>query len=232
MRLYKTALRVGLGIFAASVLAGCGVEGGAGPATATVTVTETASVPADPASSTSAAAAPGSDSSSSASSAATVSVTPSTLEELPTIGDTQTHGGATVTLIDAEASRTLERNTSGHREGSGYETFEVVEADQGGRFVIATTEVQNDGSSSMDLTCSLPIMAKVVDAQGREFDTVKSLYELRGNPECNDQLQPGFSSEMTYAFLVPEGADIRGIYFQDLNLNDGDGAVFAFVPSL
>ncbi len=84
----------------------------------------------------------------------------------------------------------------------------------------------------MDLTCSLPIMAKVVDAQGREFDTVESLYELRGNPECNDQLQPGFSSEMTYAFLVPEGADIRGIYFQDLNLNDGDGAVFAFDPSL
>jgi hypothetical protein len=55
----------------------------------------------------------------------------------------------------------------------------------------------------------------LVDDRDRQFDTIDSLHEIRDNPECNVQLQPGFESDMTYIYMVPAGAKISGFAFRD-----------------
>jgi hypothetical protein len=67
----------------------------------------------------------------------------------------------------------------------------------------------------MDLTCSYPIANKLIDSEGRQYDSVDSLYELPNNPECNAGLQPGFTDHMTYAYRVPAGDLIVGWGFSD-----------------
>ncbi|MFD5514458.1 hypothetical protein [Streptomyces sp. NPDC127066] len=65
------------------------------------------------------------------------------------------------------------------------------------------TMVKNEGKTSMDLTCSLPIANAFVDDQDRRFDTIDDLYDVVGNPECNVQLQPGFKYGMQFVYRVP-----------------------------
>ena len=78
------------------------------------------------------------------------------------------------------------------------------------------THVVNNAKTSLDLTCSLPVNTKLVDDQERQFDPIDDLYKLKGNPECNDQLQPGFESDMTWLYRVPSTANVVGWAFQDL----------------
>jgi hypothetical protein len=40
-------------------------------------------------------------------------------------------------------------------------------------------------------------------------------YKIKGNPECNDRLQPGFESDMTWIYRVPTTANVVGWAFQD-----------------
>lgn len=186
--------------------------------TATVTVTATATATAEPEGETS--AEPAAESTADAEAQA------------GEVGEAVDHAGARLTVNSAEDSDTLSRNDSNYRQGSGYESYTEVPADDGGRFIVLEATVENIGKESMDLTCSWPINIKVVDMDGREFDTVDNLYELKNNPECNAQLQPGFSDEITYAFMVPEESEIIGVYFQDTNsLNANVGAV-RFTPTI
>jgi hypothetical protein len=76
--------------------------------------------------------------------------------------------------------------------------------------VMVSAHVVNNAQVSLDLTCSLPISTKLVDAQQRNFDAIDYLYKVKGNPECNDQLQPGFESDMTWVYLVPKTASVIG----------------------
>jgi CheY-like chemotaxis protein len=133
------------------------------------------------------------------------------------VGDTVTNGGVAVTVLSAGPVDTVELNESGFQAGSGYEEYTVTEPDPGGRFVAVQTHIVNNGRVSLDLTCSLPIDTILVDAQQREFDPIDSLHQLRGNPECNYQLQPGFESDMTYVYMVPESAAITGWVFADIS---------------
>ena len=136
--------------------------------------------------------------------------------QIAAVGDTVTNGGITLTLVSAGPVDTIELNESGYRPGSGYEDYAVTAPEPGGRFVAVQTHVVNNGRVSLDLTCSLPIDTILVDAQSREFDPIESLHELRGNPECNDQLQPGFEADMTYVYLVPTTAQVTGWVFADI----------------
>lgn len=144
--------------------------------------------------------------------------TPTTTPEpqIAAVGDTVTNGGITLTLVSAGSIDTIELNKSGYRPGSGYEDYTVTAPDPGGRFVAVQTHIVNNSRVSLDLTCSLPIDTILVDAQSREFDPIDSLHELRGNPECNDQLQPGFEADMTYVYLVPATAQVTGWVFADI----------------
>lgn len=130
------------------------------------------------------------------------------------IGQAIENNGVSLTVHSATTSPTLSRNLSNYRQGSGYETYTDVPADQGGQYLLVKTTVENTGTAPMDLTCSMPIHIVAFDGQDRTFSTVEKLYEIQGNPECNKQLQPGFSSEMTYAYLVPQDEHITGVAFR------------------
>lgn len=118
--------------------------------------------------------------------------------------------GFEMTISKVDESPQLLVNESGYSAGSGYEEFTEKKPDDGGKFVILRTKVENKSTESMDLTCSFPIDIKVFNDDGQEFDPVDELYTLKNNPECNDQLQPGFADEITYAFMVPESSEIIG----------------------
>jgi len=57
--------------------------------------------------------------------------------------------------------------------------------------------------------------SELVDDQDRQFDPIDDLYKLKGSPECNDQLQPGFESDMTWVYRLPSSANVVGWAFQD-----------------
>jgi hypothetical protein len=115
-----------------------------------------------------------------------------------------------MTIKKFRKAATLEVNKSNYQSGSGYETWTQQKPARGGTFVVLDTTVRNNSTESMDLTCSFPIDIRVFNTASQEFDPVESLYEMRGNPECNAQLQPGFTSTITYAFMVPKTSKIIG----------------------
>jgi hypothetical protein len=88
----------------------------------------------------------------------------------------------------------------------------------GGKYVRLDTTIKNDSQKSMDLTCSLDVQVVLIDRDRRQFDEVDDSYEIAGNPECNDGLQPGFSTDMAYIFEVPAQADITFFGFGDPNI--------------
>ena len=81
----------------------------------------------------------------------------------------------------------------------------------------------NNAQVSLDLTCSLPIRNVLVDDRNRNFDAIEDLYKIRGNPECNKSLQPGFESDMTWIYRVPVGTNISGWAFQDITEHSSAG---------
>lgn len=128
-------------------------------------------------------------------------------------GATYQHVGIKITLIDVACSRTINLNVN----GSFYDDeHEVVQAGRGAKFVSVTTRVFNDAQVSIDLTCGYPIGNHVIDDRGRQFDAIDRLYQIPGNPECNANLQPGFESDMTWIYRVPETANILNFEFEDL----------------
>jgi hypothetical protein len=96
-------------------------------------------------------------------------------------------------------------------------------AGPGAKFVVVTGKVINSAKKSMDLTCGWPIATAVIDDQQRHFDTIDELHNLKGNPECNENLQPGFDSDMTWVYRVPENTKVAGWSFQGVtDLPAGD----------
>jgi Telomeric repeat-binding factor 2. len=131
------------------------------------------------------------------------------------IGQELSNRGVTLTVKAARAVDTIDMNESNYRPGSGHETYTKTKPEAGGKFIVVETHVVNNAKVSMDLTCSLPITTKVVDDKDRNFDPIQSLYKVKGNPECNKQLQPGFESDMTYVYLVPTNATVIKFGFYD-----------------
>ncbi|MFJ8967039.1 hypothetical protein ACIRG5_47410 [Lentzea sp. NPDC102401] len=159
--------------------------------------------------------------SSTSSGATSTTATPTTTSPTPTtppsagIGQTISNRGITLTVTETRAVNSVLMNESNYRPGSGNETHTETMPKAGGRFVSATAHVVNNAKVSFVLTCSLPVSTKLVDSQQRNFDAIDDLYKIKGNPECNDQLQPGFETDMTWVYLVPQPATVIGWGFQD-----------------
>jgi hypothetical protein len=131
------------------------------------------------------------------------------------VGATVTNGGITMAIKSAGEVPSISVNESNFRPGSGYETYTAQTAGDGAKFFAVSVHVVNDAKESIDLTCSLPVSNKLLDDRGREFDAIDSLYKLQNNPECNDNLQPGFEADMTYVYRVPASATITQWSFAD-----------------
>jgi hypothetical protein len=139
------------------------------------------------------------------------------------VGDQVSNRGITLTVTAARAVDSVDVNETGSRPGSGYEKYTKKLPDAGGRFVMVQAHIINNAKVSLDLTCGLPITTKLVDAQQRNFDAIDDLYKIKGNPECNHQLQPGFESDMTWVYMVPISASVIGWAFQDTTALNGLG---------
>lgn len=124
-----------------------------------------------------------------------------------TVGEEARNGGAVVTVTKVRVATTIKTVNGTQKAGSG------------AKYVVVETVVFNDGKSSMDLTCSLPIVNNLIDAKERRYDTIDHLYEVTGNPECNDQLQPGFKNDMHFVYRVPADAEILTWEFAEYDLD-------------
>jgi hypothetical protein len=149
----------------------------------------------------------------------------STEEDAPAVdnygvGEPVKANGFVMTVKKVTNAALLEVNASGYESGSGYETWTKKKPAAGGRFIILDTVIKNTSVKSMDLTCSFPIDIKVFNTDSQQYDPVQDLSEMRGNPECNAQLQPGFKSKMTYAFMVPKATKIIGALVDTGELTD------------
>jgi len=192
-------------LVAAFSLAGCSGTATSAP---TVTVTETVTVSSNSEEATAEAAAeegPASD---------------APTDGVYSEGEQAKNFGAEVTVKKAYVAKTVPLNKSNYRAGSGYETYTDQKPDAGGKFLVVETSVKNIDKKSMDLTCGYPLAIKAGDTENRAYDTIDSLHEYKGNPECNADLQPGFKNNMTYVFMAPRDAELTGVVFQDTNTED------------
>ena len=141
--------------------------------------------------------------------------TPAPTPEPKSVGEQVSNGGITLTVKAARTASSIELNESNFQPGSGNEKYTKTPAGDGAKFVVVQTHVVNNAKTSLDLTCSLPVSTRLVDDKERQFDPIDDLYKIKGNPECNDQLQPGFESDMTWVYRVPATANVVGWAFQD-----------------
>lgn len=131
------------------------------------------------------------------------------------IGRSMTNLGVTLTVTSAGPVPSIEMNESNYRAGSPNATFTTKTAPAGAEYYAVTVHITNNAQESMDLTCGYPIRNKLVNSRQQNYDPIDDLYKLQGNPGCNDNLQPGFESDMTYVYEVPAGSAILGWGFAD-----------------
>jgi hypothetical protein len=180
-------------------LPGCASDSSSAPST-TVTQTVTVTVPASSGSPTTTASSPPSS-----------SAKPSN-----GVGQTFTNRGAKVTITEVSTANSVKLNQSSYRAGSPNAVFTDTPARTGAKYVMVRTHIANNAKLSMDLTCSLPINTRLIDDQNRQFDSIDDLYKVKGNPECNSQLQPGFEDYMTWVYEIPANATVTAWGFEEL----------------
>ncbi|MTE20180.1 DUF4352 domain-containing protein [Streptomyces sp. TRM43335] len=122
------------------------------------------------------------------------------------IGEEARNGGAVVTINKVWETESITMAGVAKKAGAG------------AKYVILETVVFNDTKASMDLTCGLPIVNNLLDEEDRRYDSIDDLYEVAGNPECNDQLQPGFKEEMLFVYRVPKDAKVMAWEFSEYDL--------------
>lgn len=122
------------------------------------------------------------------------------------VGQSGRDGGLIFTLENWSESVSLQKR----REGE-------IRAKEGAKFIVARIKFQNDGKTSVDIHCSFDLGSSLFDKDGRKFDHIKALYNIEGNTECNDHIQPGFGSHETIAFELPESFKADYLMFWDPN---------------
>jgi hypothetical protein len=127
------------------------------------------------------------------------------------VGVTFRHIDMVITLLEAGSTFAIPMKQYGRRQA------EDLPAGDGAKFVTVRAEVLNDAARSICLTCSRPIQTYVFDDRGRRFDSIGRLYQIAGNPDCDDHLQPGFTSQMTWVYRVPINAGIVAFEFEDVS---------------
>ncbi|WGH92903.1 hypothetical protein QDX21_11495 [Auritidibacter ignavus] len=114
----------------------------------------------------------------------------------------------------------MDVNQSGYVTGSGYETITQLTAEEGAKLYRADTTIENTDRTSMDLTCGYEVDIKVLSDKDQEYLPLENEHEIVGNPACNDQLQPGFSTEMSWIFKLPAESNAVALFFVDPIVDD------------
>lgn len=137
------------------------------------------------------------------------------------MGQQGNSAGLKMTVTKVTVTRTLRYSESG----------KTLTAPSGGNYVLVQTTGMNDTKKGIDLTCSYPAKTLLFDQQGREFETGDlDLYELKGNPGCNDDVQPGFPFNMTWAYLIPPGATPTKWQYESISEKLESGPIVTVSP--
>jgi hypothetical protein len=171
------------------------------------------------------------------------SSSPAPTGSAPPVATSAQTGGATTEPDSSipSASTTVAMGQEGNSAGLKLTVVKVTTADSlyytesektvkpaaGGKYIIVETTGTNDTKTGIDLTCGLPVVTNLYDTEGREFSGVNDvdLYERKGNPGCNDNVQPGFPFNMTWAYMVPADATPKMFQWNSLSDSLDDGPV-------
>jgi len=126
------------------------------------------------------------------------------------MGEAATNGDVGVTVNRAMAPATIDFYES---------DFAAKKPREGTTFVLVSTKATNNGKKPVSPL--FLIAARLIDDRGREFSPVEDNYSIRENfarqlsDDLPDDLQPGLSAEVYYAFEVPRDASIVAFGFRD-----------------
>lgn len=121
---------------------------------------------------------------------------------------TTINGGLAITL------HSIEEPASVPQEWNGPQTPLTPQANA--KFFAAHVTVKNDTTGPIDITCSYPLEIRAVNSKGQTYTPIDDLFKIPGNPMCNDQLQPGMTSEVDYVFEMPNDTKVVGIVWRDV----------------
>ncbi len=147
-------------------------------------------------------------------SSSTTSQAPS---ERSRIGAATTNGAAAVTLTGVTTPSSLDFYKS---------DFEATKPRTGSRYVLAELKVTNNGRKPVSPLYAVDV--RLTDGQGREFSVVDDNFSIRQNfgrtlaDEMPDDLQPGLSTQVYYAFEIPVGTTIEAFGYRDDAASDDD----------
>lgn len=133
------------------------------------------------------------------------------------IGEEIAADGVTLTVLEVDQATEIDFLEEGVIPAAA--AVETREAPTGGVLVSVTTELENTGSHSWDLTCGFAVQMELVDGLDRHFVPIDGLDRVPGNPECNSRLNPGLGTTMTWVFEVPENAEGLLLGFADPELS-------------
>lgn len=143
--------------------------------------------------------------------------TPTPSLKIYKLNESADHEGLVIRVTAAKVSHTLLMNTSQYRPDTDMAKFEEVPAKAGASYFVLTTQVTNNTKKGLDLTCGGPVQISIYNDKEQEYSPVDDLYQIKGNPECNSSLDPGFSAPMTWAFLIPAGSKMIAAGFYNIN---------------
>ena len=133
------------------------------------------------------------------------------------VGQPATNVGVAVTVNSVTAVPTIALNQSGYRPGSGYDTYTDTPAGAGDKYVMVSTHIVNSESKPMDVSCGVPLKTFAVDDQGHQYPPMDQLFKFKGNPQCDEAIEPGQAADMTWIYRVPAAAHMVSWQFQENN---------------
>lgn len=138
------------------------------------------------------------------------------------IGDTQTNGSLELTVKKVAQQATINYDTCENSCSSG--TYAPKSAHDGQQYFVASVVVKNNSNASIDITCGYPLKITAANKEGARFDPIESLYQVQGNPGCNDGLQPGQSADVVYPFEIGSDVAIESLVWQDMTYLEQGGS--------
>lgn len=133
------------------------------------------------------------------------------------VGQPATNVGVAVTVNSVTAVPTIALNQSGYRPGSGYDTYTDTPAGTGEKYVTVSTHVVNNEAKPLDLSCGVGLKTFAKDDQGHQYAPLDQLFKVKGNPQCDEAVEPGQGADMTWIYRVPADAHMVSWQFQENN---------------
>lgn len=130
-------------------------------------------------------------------------------------GEWGTSGGATVRIVSVDEASGIKYIGGTQTDVTPDGEAETKKAGSGAKYVLVLATIKNDGKQGIDLTCGSTVSPDLLDDEDRHFTVIQDLYLLKGNPECNSMLDPGFKDSITWAYRLPSDATASAIELID-----------------